>query len=162
MRPNHLPIHIKFEASKRIGREGKGIFILCLIVVLLSVVSGSRLDQSTLLFLVVAAVVGLGIWASKLSFYRGQKIEILVDANSISFSRILLKHPNIWPQFIDGHFVRIPWVEIAKWDSSEPNEYTLRIRSKPSLVMTLDREPLLEIENQFIPHVRHFVYGEKV
>lgn len=159
------------------GHEGKTVFGLSLIGLILSWLTGTQLDRNTLLLLGGGIILGLGMWTTKVSFYRGLKIEIVVEADSISFSRELLKHPGIWSRFRDGLFVRVPWTEITRWDFTDPDstlrgvgwyptEYSLQIRSAPGTILILDREPLIEVEDQFIPRVRqillahgHNLYG---
>lgn len=168
MQPNQLPIYVVVNGPHKVGHDGKEMFFICLAGLVLCALTGY--DPGRFGFVIVGGgcLVGLALWTSKTAFYRGKKIELWVDAEAITFSRDLLKHPQLWSQFRNGKYIQIPWSEILRWDFTDPDhharvrgwyptQYSLRLRSTPGTYLVMDREVLMDKEDQFIPWVEHIL-----
>lgn len=164
-----LPIHLTNDRPKRVGSWGRGLFFASAGSLAIFGLLGVPLEKSGTFTLVGGLFLGLAMWSTKRMLVRENKIEIILAQDAVFFSSFLIKHPIIWSHFRDGQYFRFPWSEIASWSfvdsttgakTSDLDEYCLRIKSAPDRILTIDREPLVEIEEQFVPIVREVLEAQ--
>ncbi len=156
-----LPLEFHFPAPKTVGHEGKSVVLLCTLALVGSYLSGIRLESLQLFLFGGGVFAGLAMWTRKAAFYRNRLLKVKLDEKFFYLSRELVHHSQIWSQFRHGSFLRIPWAEIERWDFADPDtvsgvdwyatQYILRLRSAPGMILTIDREPMLDLEEGFIP-----------
>lgn len=172
-----LPLQLTFRASKSVGSGAKEIMWVCLLGLGLVIFSNTGPDSHMQKILFSLGVIGAGLVAySKQKKYQNVLFEIVLDENFLFLSKNLVKKPERWKPLSEGNFLKLPWDDITAWrfenvsaesgrdliasTGSGANEYWIQLKQFPSTYLVIDRELVLDVEDEFITVAKRILAGQ--